>query len=393
MSVLAMLAALAPEPFASTWRERATEALSERCETLIESDGAYGERSPTYSFLVWQYLTLALPSLPEHARLSIQPRVDALKQGLAALANRDGTLPHIGDADDAVLLIYPPRAIALHQHPIWALTDDPATTDNPRQHLPGYGVTRLTKGATEVLLKWDNPPTGDGASPHVHDDILQALVRFDDQDVVLDGGTYSYTQDPNLRRALRGAHGHNAPIIDGPSSGLSLSTFRWRRVPRGEALCPHEDETSIASGRRADGRATRHVMLLDDGFVLIADHVLGASETRWRLAHPPTVGRDNLWNVGPHQLRLWSERDQGTLVGQRTTSIRYGECFEAPTLEAKSAGGWRFLLLSREGEDLLIEQETEGTLIVQRGDTTWRVLLTPQEVQIRSIEANEGTLV
>lgn len=393
MSVLAMLAALAPEPVATAWRARAVEALIERCETLIEPDGAYGERSPTYSFLVWQYLTLALPSLPNHAVDRIQPRLHALGKALAALAHQDGTLPHLGDADDAVLLVYPPCQIGLQDHPAWALSSFPDEPAECRRHLPGYGVTRLSNGSTEVVFKWDNPPSQDGASPHVHDDILQTVVRFAGQDVLLDGGTFSYTEDPVLRAELRDARGHNAPILRGPSSGVPLSTFRWRNVPRGEALVPPEPAETIAGGRRADARATRHVVVLEEGLVLIVDHVLGASETRWRLAHAAEQTATNAWRVGGHTAVIWSERAGDIQVGQRPTSVCYGERFDAPTLEVHNQGGGSALLLSAGTVPARLSPNEDGELAVQRGQARWHIRHTPQALSVRSIGANETDLV
>jgi len=394
-SVLAMLATLAPEPLATRWRTRAVHALTERCATLIDGDGAYGERSPTYSFLVWQYLTLALPSLPHETQDALKPRVRALGVSLAALAHRDGTLPHLGDADDAVLLTYPPRPIALHEHPAWTQptedVDSVNTVDGIRA-LPGYGVTRCTKGRTEVLLKWDNPPSRDGASPHVHDDVLQALVRFDGEDVLLDGGTYSYTEDPTLRAALRDARGHNAPRIEGPSSGVSLSTFRWRRIPRGVALEQGTRSPYLVSGRREDGLAERHILTLEEGLVLIADRVMKPSETSWRMAQSILAMHEHSWSIGTHQAHLWMQQPGEVQIGERTTSLAYGERFEAPTLEVGSAGGWQALLIAQGQAETTLSATTEDALTVTRGSRSWQIILSGSKVMTQAIEAVDRSL-
>ena len=375
--VLTLLATLAPEPQKSLWLKASSTVLRRRVPALLSPSGFYGEKSPPYAFLVYQYLALAGPCLPTEDQAWLNPRLQALGQALSQLAIDEGTLPPLGDEDDATLLVFPPRSVSLWRHPIQTLKPLPVQAQRDRWVAPeGWGVLGFRSGALQVRLNADNPAIDRFIAPHVHDDVLQVLVWHHHRPVLIDGGTYSYTLDPKIRWAYRGPKAHNAPLLPDAPCGIPFGTFRWRRVPRGEALGGEEQSGQAhASATRRDGLATRHVLAFEGRVVVILDVIkTGTANYCWRFAPPsPQHTRREGW-VGDTHVRVLCSGGAPALVwGNAPASFEYGRALEVPALSYAIKGSWCALVLTLEGPPVWSQLVPDGTLLLEVGNQRWQV--------------------
>lgn len=382
--VLTLLATLAPEPQKTLWLDAASNALRKRLPKLITPEGFYAEKSPPYSFLAYQYLVLARPCLPAEDQAWLRPRIHALGHALSQLAIDEGTLPPLGDEDDATLLVFPPRPMSLWRHPIQALEPVPVQTLQDRCCAPeGWGVLGFRSGAIQVRLNADNAAIEKGIAPHVHDDVLQTLVWHQHRPVLLDGGTYSYTLDPTTRWAYRGPEAHNAPRVKDHPCGIPFGTFRWKRVPRGAALGLKEKPGyAHASAARRDGLATRHVLAFEGRVVIILD-VLQNYPARYTWRFEPSssaMNRGEGW-VGDTHARVISTGTNPPLSWSTSpASHRYGKTSNVPSLSYEIEASHCALVLTLEGPPVWSQLCPDGTLLLEVGEQRWQIHGTPQEV-------------
>lgn len=382
--VLTLLATLAPEPQKTLWMDAASSALRKRLPSLLTAGGCYAEKSPSYAFLVYQYLALARPCLPAADQAWLTPRVQALGRALSQLAIDEGTLPALGDEDDATLLVFPPRPMSLWRHPIQALEPVPVQTLQDRCCAPeGWGVLGFRSGAIQVRLNADNPAIRKGIAPHVHDDVLQTLVWHQHRPVLLDAGTYSYTLDPSTRWAYRGPEAHNAPILKDQPCGIPFGTFRWKRVPRGTPIGLEEKPGyAHASAMRNDGLATRHVLAFAGRVVVILD-VLSDHPARytWRFATPSAVHEQREGWVGDTHARVISTGTAPRLSWSTSAvSHRYGMTTEVPSLSYDVRASHCALVLTLEGPPAWSQLCPDGTLLLEAGEQRWQIHASLQEV-------------
>ncbi len=383
-SVLAVLACLAPSPWSLRWRRRAVDALRDRVSMLVDSEGAYGEQSPPYGFLVLQYLRIAAEVLPARDARWLVERTDRMAAALASVAWEDGTLPRVGDVDDATLLLYPPRDVSLGDHPVFSWgSPAPGTARDRTLHVEGYGLTAFRLGEAEAVLNCDNRPLAGTVAPHVHDDVLQLSLRVRGAPVIVDRGTWSYTQDPERRWRYRGPEGHNGPEVDGRPTSAPWGPFRWSRLARGRPVEHRErSQFTVASARRRDLAATRHVVLTSR-FLVVLDGTDGAARTRWRFAASAGSEFGPWAEVGDVAVRVVALRGDATVAwGVEPWSPYYGIERDGAVLDVRATGPWTALVVAFEQRpEVHIDQ---GGLALALDGLQWMFRPGKRHVSVRS---------
>jgi hypothetical protein len=184
----------------------------------------------------------------------VRERLGASLEFARSLRRDDGTLPPIGDEDDARILLAGERSsrldLAGNALAAWlgapALSDDakalatlltgrrPAAaeraTEGTRTFAAG-GVTVWRLG--DVFATLDHGPLGLGSlAAHGHADALAITLRHGGDDLVVDPGTLAYHGDDEARTRTRGTPSHSTMNFGGRSQSEMLGPFLWGRRAR-----------------------------------------------------------------------------------------------------------------------------------------------------------------
>ncbi len=273
------LGTLLPEfRHAARWRATGRRILLAELERQFRPDGVYFEQTSYYQrYTVDFYLHfLALlraegddaDAAPE-SRLA--EKLAAALDHLMHLTQPDGTTPLFGDEDGGRFAWFDERAAndfrstlatgasllgradykfvarEATEETLWLLgpqglarfdalaaqapaAESRAFTDG------GYYVMRDGWTAESNYLLIDCGPHGAVNGAHAHADALAVLAcAARGRSALVDSGTYTYTGSAVLRDRFRASAAHNTLTVDGESSSLAESAFRWRQAAR--AVC------------------------------------------------------------------------------------------------------------------------------------------------------------
>jgi len=223
----------------------------------IHDDGVTAEQAWRYLPFVWELVLPALALAEAAGRPTPGAVRDRLLRSLefARVARRDdGTLPPIGDEDDARVLLADESAsrldLAGNALAAWlgvpGLCDRatglawllfgraPATTvlaADGEHAFPSGGCTVWRHGLALATL--DHGPLGLGAlAAHGHADALSLTLRHGADDLLVDPGTLAYHEDEAARATSRGTPSHGTVHFGGRSQSEMLGPFLWGRRSR-----------------------------------------------------------------------------------------------------------------------------------------------------------------
>lgn len=230
---------------APRWLGRGLDMVQEAAGEQVLPDGLDVEGSLPYHVLVLELFLAARAAAGDDLR-AIDERLGAMLDAACSVAGPGGRIPNIGDDDGGRALALSEvdsrdsrRVLALgagmlgHQwagdvarggsweDAIWLL--GPAAADSARgagrprarhRRFGSAGIVVLGDGLDRVVI--DCGPVGFyGRGGHGHLDATSFEAVLGGRLAVRDSGTASYTGDPGLREALRGARAHNVVIVDG----------------------------------------------------------------------------------------------------------------------------------------------------------------------------------
>lgn len=304
----------------AAWHRQGRRMLEERAGRIIEPDGTFSQYSVNY-----QRLVLDTYSIAEvwRRRFALSPFTPSLHSRLAAASEwlytmvdpTSGDAPNIGENDGANLL---------------PLTDADYRDFRPSVHLASVlfnGVAPFRNGESCVdQLRWLGVvPTESDAKPPSsrvfdhggfavlrrgdsmavlryprfrfrpsHADALHLDLWVGGQNVLRDGGSFSYHSRPDYRSVLAGAAGHNTVEFDGRDQMPRIGRFLWGEWLSTDAVVPlHSDSEIVRFGAAyRDCRGARHERLvgLGPGQLEVVDSVEGFASralVRWRLIAKP----------------------------------------------------------------------------------------------------------
>lgn len=254
----------------ATWKNAAV--LGFEMETLRQNgpDGVNREQAVYYQHEVMDMMLLCgLICRANRVEFSESywKRLEHLMEFLAAVMNRSGQVPMIGDADDALM-------VRLSQEPDWSpyrsllatgavlfgrgdvaakaghfddksrwLLGDSAAdifhalqqpeAERPRRSFPeaGYYLMGTRFGAAdEVRGIVDCGPLGYlSIAAHGHADALSFLLSAGGRELLIDPGTYAYHTQKKWRNYFRGTFAHNTLCVDGADQSVIGGNFLWLR--------------------------------------------------------------------------------------------------------------------------------------------------------------------
>ncbi len=220
-------------------------------EILLQTyaDGGDWEASTGYHLLVSQmflhsYVVQKAQGIPVDPRF--QQRLTAMFKWTAALADSQGTLPHIGDCDDgrvelslddvqqAKLPVEQRNSLKVSNvlglgsyllgsefggsggDAAWLGAQSPSFPARKQQRVEHLGDSGLVIAHHEdANLVFAAMPNGiNGRGSHTHSDKLSFILRLGNSEVFCDSGTRCYTRDASLRNQYRFAAAHNVVAVD-----------------------------------------------------------------------------------------------------------------------------------------------------------------------------------
>jgi len=262
---------------AGAWRRRGRRILESRLSQQFYADGGTVEQATLYHHATLGFYTLAaLVGRANGEELSplVWRAIERAIEFSMRLVQPDGSLPAIGDTDDArpiqlerkpffdfrayqavgaVLFNRPDfKAVAgrFHEDALWLLgvegreRFDRLEAAFPEQRSAaledsGYYVCRSdwTRDADYVCFDCGEQAGGlrsdDVASAaHGHADCLSVVVFLRGRPVLVDSGFFTYNGEPSWERHFRETAAHNTARVDGRDQATHLTKMAWTHVPR-----------------------------------------------------------------------------------------------------------------------------------------------------------------
>jgi len=283
---------------ATRWQETGWQILTDELPLQVTSDGVDYEASVPYHRLVAELflfpavyrLAVGLPVSDDYRR-----RVIAMGTFTASYARDDGTVPLVGDADDARTLPFGVQPINDHRYLVGliAATFDtellagayrggpigellflfgperasaiagrsPATRRSA--HFPQGGNYVMANDRDHVFV--DCAPVGlAGRGGHGHNDCLSFEAVLDGVHLITDAGAYLYTASAIDRNLFRSTAYHNTPRIDGEEinrfiSPNNLWNLAYDAVPQVHEWTPGAKEDVLEASHAGYERLTAPV--------------------------------------------------------------------------------------------------------------------------------------
>lgn len=320
------------------WRGIAENALEQEIVKQIHPDGSDFELSVPYQRLVIEMFLSAF-ALSLHHRVPLSARYrDRLVKGLefiAALRQENGRLPQIGDADNGRAHIFThygvwrqesmdhllvagaqvlgcPELAASVPEPerveamFWGSAPEARISCNRTKRLevfPNAGIAVMRAKDTYITIS--NGAVGTrGFGNHKHNDQLAIEWVVRKQPLTVDGGSYTYTRDPESRNLFRSTATHNTVMVDGQEQNTFDKARLFKMDQQGAAA--FLDSRSRDSAVGIAGRHTafcrleaplvhsRRVLLWTEGCALVDDLFEGSEKhrLRWHFLLYPGVSAD-----------------------------------------------------------------------------------------------------
>jgi hypothetical protein len=370
------------------WGEFARDAFEREALAQNGIDGVNLEQATWYHHETADMMLIALL----YARQSgceygaeFLARWTAMLNFIAAIMDTAGNVPHIGDADDAVIARLDPRpdpdvfrsllaagavlardaglrahfkakARVFDDKNRWLLGDQAALdfaaigapapeTALQRRAFPQGGYYILGSDfdrANEVRIVADAGPLGYlSIAAHGHADALAFTLSVSGLPILIDCGTYAYHTQENWRSYFRGTRAHNTLMVDATDQSVAGGKFLWTHHAAIQSA-------SFESTADFDRLTAAH-----DGYRRLADPVIHRRELIYSKATRTLRVTDRLDAAARHQVELnWHfapectlnlcERHLHVTRGAAAVELRWADGFTARLARAEEtpARGW-----------------------------------------------------
>lgn len=321
---------------AKKWRRLGEDVLSAEIEKQVFSDGVYFEQSTWYQryttdffaqFILLRELNGNLDGAKSEIK-SVQDRLEAAFDLLMQITLPDGTTPLVGDDDGGRLLPLTTSAsddfrgsLALgalifergdmktvagkpSEEVFWLLGPSGVASYNAlNASVPKLESTNFTDGGYSLMRDgWDETDNymmidcgelGSLSAGHGHADTLSIVAAAHGRQLLVDSGTYTYHQSPEMRDYFRSTTAHNTLVVDDVPSSLPGNKFSWR----------------------TRAKAAQKKWIANDRF----DFFEGAHDGYERLDQPVTHTRSVLFVKGDY----WIIRDLAETSGSHEYSLNF----------------------------------------------------------------------
>jgi hypothetical protein len=275
-TALYLLGCFFPEFDKSTgWRKRGWEVISQEADQQFYNDGGSTEQATSYHHYCLGFFLLAVLTRQCRGELvpkTILQRLQSALEFSMWLTTPDGTVPKIGDCDDARSIRFGPirlwdfrnllclgailfrrsdmKAIAgsFSEDALWLLgragyegyqrvpTQTPMETARVFK-TSGYAILRSGWDTNDHYLCFDCGPIGGGVRSdnvpehtHGHADMLSFTLYAFGKPLLVDSGFYTFNGQPDWHSYCRDVSGHNTVRVDGASQAKMTVCNHWSCV-------------------------------------------------------------------------------------------------------------------------------------------------------------------
>ncbi len=240
-------------PGSEAWERRGARVVAEQMERQVRDDGSHFEQSSYYHvYALDMFLFHAILARPSE---EYRRKLGLMAAYLDALMGPGRSLPLIGD-DDGGRFFHPygPRdrfgraTLAacgcflkrgdwigaeedLHETATWWLgpqTCRPSVRSGGSLAFRDAGMVVMQSGDAQCIV--DAGPFGPFRAGHSHADSLSIVARKGDRKLLIDPGTFSYS-DARWRNLFRGTAAHNTVRLNGLDQADPAGSFGWRNLP------------------------------------------------------------------------------------------------------------------------------------------------------------------
>ncbi|HML96711.1 MAG TPA: alginate lyase family protein [Thermodesulfobacteriota bacterium] len=315
------------------WRDFAHREFAEQAMLQTTDDGVNREQAIYYHHEVMDMmLVCGLVTQANGVDFDARywERLEHMAEFVAALMDRAGNVPMIGDADDARIVRLDPsdafdpyrsllsttavlfergdlkaKAGVCDDKTVWLLGESanelfdalPATSDYP---LPwafpegGYYLFGARRGEpTEILACVDCGPIGYlSISGHGHADALSMTLSAGGVPLLIDPGTFAYHTQRGWRDYFRSTFAHNTVCVDGQDQSVSGGSFMWLDKATSRCIVAEWSETH----QRFVGE--------HDGYCRLADPVVHRRSIDFDVSLDEFIVEDLIDCRGNHEAQL-----------------------------------------------------------------------------------------
>ena len=221
---------------AEYWVKTGKQILADEADYQILSDGGGAEQSFWYLLFISDLYGLAHKLIEKSgdAELKIEHAFQRASSFLSHMASTPGQLPDIGDRDDGY---------ALSKFLRISFQESGQSNKTISFKKAGYTLIRPTKG---IKLLFDHGALGMPPSyGHGHADALSIIMTVNQQEVLLDSGTFAYSATSDWRRYFRSTAAHNTITVDNQDQATYLNGFMWQNSYVAELIFSSESDNQI----------------------------------------------------------------------------------------------------------------------------------------------------
>jgi hypothetical protein len=313
---------------ARAWRKKGAEIVWGEIQRQVHPDGVDFEQGLGYHGLVTEFWYSCV-LLCERNAIEVPPyvreRLERMFDFMLAYTRPDGTFPQVGDNDDGRLAGIDDEPVGSHRRHLavggamFARSDLMAAAGDALETaawLCGPRVLHQVRGAQQTRSSQAFPDGGfyilrspdttmvvdagevgmRGIGGHGHADVLSFDLWAAGAGVLVDSGTYAYSADAVLRRALRGTAAHNTVRIDGQDSSR-LGTGRWLWLIEDDA---RPFDLSWSSGPTSDVFVGSHT-----GYRRLSEPVTHTRRITFDKRRHIWAIEDDLRGVGEHLVEMY----------------------------------------------------------------------------------------
>ena len=361
----ALLNHVTPKPEYNAWRELGQKWLENRAQKLIMADGGFSQYSVTYHRVMLDSYSLAEIV---RQKLNLKAFSDVLYHQLLKATNwlyvltqeASGDVPNIGANDGAKLLpvsetdyrdFRPSVQLASTLFAGQSYYTDAGSYDQP---LKFFGLDKIQQPAfnlpnKNVLFDSSGLITAENSRFFIafklpifqfrpsQCDALHLDVWYRGENILRDGGTYSYNSTPEDLEYFSGTASHNTIQFDQHLQMPRLSRFLFGSWLKPKNLNYQKDRFSCGY---QDAWGCEHLrnIELENGTICVSDQISGFKEEailRWRLQPADWILNGHILSNGKVEIEIKTESNAEICMSEGLVSQYYYQKTVLPVLEVR----------------------------------------------------------
>ena len=281
-------------PVSKKWIKNGTKILQDCLSNQIDDCGVHIERSSMYQKVVLSELielefiiNVCENSISSKFKKILRKKIKLMTEYDSLITFRTGIYPMWGDGylDDRLIRFLPSKLYNTNREKFWGnfikIDAYKKNKDKFSKIIRKSGYNIFSNDLIKLIFnsgrKFSNQNFAKG---HLHSDLLGFVLYFKGEEVIINSGTYNYSNDSI--KYFRGTRGHNTIMIDGLEQHTFQNNKNSREVGNGYILSESkiDDDNIISSyhdGYKRIGVKHERQIVIDNNNFKIIDNVVGNS--------------------------------------------------------------------------------------------------------------------